>query len=406
MKNDPDETASQQKDELLTVRPLKKILIIFGTRPEVIKTAPVVIELKKHSDVFETVVCATAQHREMLDQSLHIFGINPDLDLDLMEYNQTLPQLTSRVLLQISRVLESEKPDVMLVQGDTTSVMGASLSAFYQQIPVGHIEAGLRTEDRYSPFPEEINRRLTSVLAKYHFAPTPKARDTLLAEGIPTDRIHVTGNTVIDALHLILRSARPKIVEEILELASRLKRRRLILVTAHRRENFGGPFEEVCKGLKGLAERNRDSFVVFPVHLNPNVREPVFRILGDTEGIYLIDPVGYDAMAHLMKESLFIITDSGGIQEEAPSLGKPVLVLRKNTERPEAIEAGVAKIIGPRADAIISEGEKLLHDQKEYEKMARVRNLYGDGKASVRIIDFLMENLPENKDSSRKGNCR
>ncbi len=384
---------------------MKKILIMIGTRPEAIKTAPVIIELKRRSDIFETIVCSTAQHREMLDQALDIFGITPDLDLNVMEPNQTLTQLTSRVLLQISQVLEAEKPDVTLVQGDTTSVMVASLSAFYQKIPVGHIEAGLRTEDRYSPFPEEMNRRLTSVLARYHFTPTSKARAALLAEGISTDRIHVTGNTVIDALHLILQKAKPKIVEEILGIASQAERKRLILVTAHRRENFGGPFEEVCKGLEGLAERNRDAFIVFPVHLNPNVREPVFRILGETEGIHLIDPVGYDAMAHLMKEAFFIMTDSGGIQEEAPALGKPVLVLRKNTERPEAIEAGVAKIIGPDKDAIIREGEKLLHNQEEYEKMARVRNLYGDGRAAERIADILVTDLLEKETLPDRGNC-
>jgi len=371
---------------------MKKILIIIGTRPEAIKMAPVITELKKYHEYFETKLCITAQHREMLDQVLMIFDIIPDIDLNLMETNQSLPNLTSRVLIKLTQVLKTEKPDLLLVQGDTTTVMTASLAAFYQRVPVGHIEAGLRTKDCYSPFPEEMNRRLTSVLATYHFAPTERAKQALLTEGVQEDLIFVTGNTVIDALHLILKKPRPDRVENILRSADLSSNNtKLILVTAHRRENFGQPFKEICKGLVALAERNQDISILYPVHLNPNVREAVFSILQNVKGIHLIDAVEYDVMAHLMKESYFIITDSGGIQEEAPWLGKPVLVLRTKTERPEAVEAGVAKIIGPRADAIIREGEKLLRNRDEYRNMAKRISLYGDGKAAERIIKVLLE---------------
>lgn len=371
---------------------MKKILIIIGTRPEAIKMAPVITELKKYHEYFETKLCITAQHREMLDQVLMIFDIIPDIDLNLMETNQSLPNLTSRVLIKLTQVLKTEKPDLLLVQGDTTTVMTASLAAFYQRVPVGHIEAGLRTKDCYSPFPEEMNRRLTSVLATYHFAPTERAKQALLTEGVQEDLIFVTGNTVIDALHLILKKPRPDRVENILRSADLSSNNtKLILVTAHRRENFGQPFKEICKGLVALAERNQDISILYPVHLNPNVREAVFSILQNVKGIHLIDAVEYDVMAHLMKESYFIITDSGGIQEEAPWLGKPVLVLRTKTERPEAVEAGVAKIIGPRADAIIREGEKLLRNRDEYKHMAKRISLYGDGKAAERIIKVLLE---------------
>lgn len=328
----------------------------------------------------------------MLDQVLLIFGIIPDIDLNLMEPDQALPNLTNRVLIKVTQVLEAEKPDVLLVQGDTTTVMAASLAAFYQRVPVGHIEAGLRTKDCYFPFPEEMNRRLTAALARYHFAPTERAKQSLLREGVPVDWIFVTGNTVIDTLQLILKKPRPDRVENILRSADLSSNStKLILVTAHRRENFGQPFKEICKGLVALAERNQDISILYPVHLNPNVRETVFSILQKVKGIHLIDAVEYDVMAHLMKESYFIITDSGGIQEEAPWLGKPVLVLRTKTERPEAVEAGVAKIIGPRADAIIREGEKLLRNRDEYRNMAKRISLYGDGKAAERIIKVLLE---------------
>ncbi|MBW1613590.1 MAG: UDP-N-acetylglucosamine 2-epimerase (non-hydrolyzing) [Deltaproteobacteria bacterium] len=371
---------------------MKKILIIIGTRPEAIKMAPVIIELKKYHQYFETRLCITAQHREMLDQALLLFGIIPDIDLNLMETNQSLPNLTRRILIKLPQVFEAEKPDVLLVQGDTTTVMAASLAAFYQRLPVGHIEAGLRTKDCYSPFPEEMNRRLTSVLASYHFAPTERAKQSLLTEGVPEDLIFVTGNTVIDALHLILKKPQPNKVENILKSADlSSNKKKLILVTAHRRENFGQPFKEICNGLVALAKRNQDISILYPVHLNPNIREPAFSILQDVKGIHLIDAVEYDVMAHLMKKSYFIITDSGGIQEEAPWLGKPVLILRNKTERQEAVEAGVAKIIGPRADAIILEGEKLLRNRDEYSNMAKKISLYGDGKAAERIIKALLE---------------
>jgi UDP-N-acetylglucosamine 2-epimerase (non-hydrolysing) len=372
---------------------MRKILVIIGTRPEAIKLSPVILDLEKHAQTFKTRVCVTAQHREMLDQVLGIFGIVPDIDLDLMEPDQNLPALTSRVMVELSRVLDEEKPNLLLVQGDTTTVMTASLAAFYEKVSVGHVEAGLRTKDRYVPFPEEMNRRLTSVLARYHFAPTERAKQSLLREGVPIDRIFVTGNTIIDALHFILNKPKPDRVKDILKSGDlSASRKKLILVTAHRRENFGQPFEEICRGLKALAERNQDVSILYPVHLNPNVREPVFRILQDIKGIHLTEPLEYDVLAHLMKESYFIITDSGGIQEEAPSLGKPVLILRTMTERPEVIEAGVAKIIGPKADAIIREGEKLLYDQDEYMSMARRISPYGDGRAAKKITGVLMEN--------------
>lgn len=371
---------------------MKKILIIIGTRPEAIKMAPVITELKKYPEYFETRLCVTAQHREMLDQVLLIFGIIPDIDLNLMEPDQALPNLTSRVLIKLTQVLKTEKPDLLLLQGDTTTVMTASLSAFYQRVPVGHVEAGLRTKDCYFPFPEEMNRRLTSILASYHFAPTERAKRALLTEGVQEDLIFVTGNTVIDALHLILKKPKPNRVENILKSADlSSNKKKLILVTAHRRENFGQPFKEICNGLVALAKRNQDISILYPVHPNPNVREPAFSMLQDVKGIHLIDAVEYDVMAHLMKKSYFIITDSGGIQEEAPWLGKPVLVLRTKTERPEAVEAGVAKIIGPRADAIIMEGEKLLRNRGEYSNMAKRISLYGDGKSSERIIKVLLE---------------
>jgi UDP-N-acetylglucosamine 2-epimerase (non-hydrolysing) len=372
---------------------MKKILIILGTRPEAIKMAPVIIELSRYPKSFETRLCVTAQHRQMLDQVLGIFGIVPDIDLNLMEPDQTLPELTSRVLVEVSKVLAAEKPDLLLVQGDTTTVMAASLAAFYQKVTVGHVEAGLRTDDSCFPFPEEINRRLTSVLTRHHFAPTERAKESLRKEGVPPDWISVTGNTVIDALHIILERPRPARVAEILEsVDSPSEKRKLILVTAHRRESFGRPFEEICRGLMALAERNRDVSILYPVHLNPKVREPVFRILQNIGEVHLIDSVDYDVMAHLMNECYFIITDSGGIQEEAPSLGKPVLVLRDKTERPEAVEAGVARIIGPRADAIVREGEKLLRDQSAYRSMARRISPYGDGRAAQRIVKILLNN--------------
>ncbi len=312
-----------------------RILSIFGTRPEAIKMAPVVRELQKYPDRVECVVCVTAQHRQMLDQAMGIFGIKPDIDLDLMEENQNPAILTARAMLALTEVLEQVRPDLVLVQGDTTTAMAGALAAFHQKIPVGHIEAGLRTYNRYSPFPEEINRRLVGVLATYHFAPTRTAAQALRAENIPDENIFITGNTVIDALLWITRQPLSKTTEELLTRL-RIKYReqnqlKTILLTAHRRENFGQPLENICIALRELVYRNRDIQIVYPLHLNPNVREPVQRILDGNERIHLIDPLPYDSFAHLMNQAYLIITDSGGIQEEAPALGKPVLVLRNGT---------------------------------------------------------------------------
>ena len=360
-----------------------RILSIFGTRPEAIKMAPVVKELEKHQDSIESFVCVTAQHREMLDQVLSLFEIEPQVDLDLMEANQTLSSLTARALNGVTNVLLDIKPDIVLLQGDTTTAMVASLASFYQKIMVGHIEAGLRTYDKYSPFPEEINRRLVSAMATYNFAPTQKAANALMTEGFSKESIFITGNTVIDALLSTIK----KDCE--LDMDFLDPKKKLILVTAHRRENFGKPFQNMCKALKEIVVRNTDIEVVYPVHLNPNVRKPVNQILENTERFHLIEPLGYKKFVHLMNRSALILTDSGGIQEEAPSLGKPVLVLRNETERPEAVEAGTAKLVGTETETIVSETEKLLHDSDEYEKMARAVNPYGDGNAAKRIVEIV-----------------
>lgn len=367
-----------------------RVLSVFGTRPEAIKMAPVVRELERHPDSIESRTCVTAQHREMLDQVMDIFGIEPDIDLDLMQPGQKLPELTSRVLLSVAQVLEQEQPDCLLVQGDTTTVMAATLAAFYQRIPVGHIEAGLRTRDRYSPFPEEMNRRVADALATFHFAPTQTAASALRQEGVAESNIYVTGNTVIDALLWVVRQPEPP---EIANLTARFSGRRLILVTAHRRENFGAPFEQVCLGLRELAQHNPDIAIVYPVHLNPNVRDPVYRILDGERRVHLVDPLPYSSFVHLMNRADIILTDSGGIQEEAPALGKPVLVLRWETERPEAIEAGTAKLVGPDARAIVRETEHLLRDPEAYQRMSNAVSPYGDGHAAERIVQVLLECL-------------
>jgi len=365
-----------------------RILSVFGTRPEAIKMAPVVRELEENPDRIESRVCVTAQHREMLDQVLDIFGIKPDIDLDLMQTGQTLPELTSRVILGITRVLEQEQPDCVLIQGDTTTVMATALAAFYQRIPVGHVEAGLRTRNRYSPFPEEINRRVADVLTTFYFAPTQTAADALRCEGVSDDDIYVTGNTVIDALLWIVRQPEPP---EVASVIARIEGRKLILVTAHRRENFGVPFEQICLGLRELARRNPDVAIVYPVHLNPNVQDPVHRILDGEQRVHLIKPLSYLPFVHLMNRAEIVLTDSGGIQEEAPALGKPVLVMRRETERPEAIEAGTAKLIGPDAGAIVRETERLLHDKDAYREMANAVSPYGDGHAAERIVRVLLD---------------
>lgn len=368
-----------------------RILSIFGTRPEAIKMAPVVKELEKHNDSVESVVCVTAQHREMLDQVLCLFEIEPEIDLDIMEPSQTLASLTSKAMKGLTDVVNDVRPDVVLLQGDTTTAMLASLASFYEKAAVGHVEAGLRTYDRYSPFPEEINRRLISALATYNFAPTQTAVDALIAEGFARESIFLTGNTVIDALLMTVR----KKCELGMDFLNRDKK--LILVTAHRRESFGRPFQNICNGLKEVAIRNPEVEIVYPVHLNPNVRRVVFETISDQERFHLIEPLEYKKFVHLMNSSYIILTDSGGIQEEAPALGKPVLVLREKTERPEAVESGTAKLIGTDTEVIISETEKLLYNEEEYNKMSNAVSPYGDGHAAERIVGILLsKNMGQN----------
>jgi UDP-N-acetylglucosamine 2-epimerase (non-hydrolysing) len=366
---------------------MKRILTIFGTRPEAIKLAPVILELKKHPERIESLVCVTAQHREMLDQVLEWFQIRPDYDLDLMLPDQGLAEFASRALVSVSQVLQKVQPDVVLVQGDTTTAMMAALAAFYRRIPVGHVEAGLRTRNRYNPFPEEINRRMAGVLASYHFAPTERAAAALRAEQVPEESIFITGNTVVDALLMTVQ--RP--VD--LELGFGLDGRRLILVTAHRRESFGAPFESLCLALRDLAGRNPDVEIVYPVHLNPKVREPVGRILAGQPRIHLLEPLRYEQFAHLMAQAYLILTDSGGIQEEAPVLGKPTLVMRETTERPEAIEAGTANLVGTDRHRIVAEAECLLHDPEAYRAMAQAGSPFGDGQAAERIVNILLSEI-------------
>jgi len=371
-----------------------RVLAVFGTRPEAIKMAPVVRELARHPDLVEPQVCVTAQHRELLDQVLNLFDIRPDIDLDLMRPGQTLPALTARVLTGMTHVLARQRPDWVLIQGDTTTVLATALAAFYLKIPVGHVEAGLRTSDRYFPFPEEINRRLVGALATYHFAPTPRARMALLSEGVDPESIFVTGNTVVDALYWIL--GRPP-SPEAQALLARIERdqQKLILVTAHRRESFGEPFIEICQGLRAVVDRNPEVMLVYPVHPNPNVRKPVKRFLSGHERILLLEPLSYEPFVRLMQACYLVLTDSGGLQEEAPVLGKPVLVLRSRTERPEAVEAGVARLIGTSKERIVSEVERLLGDEDAYQKMAQAGSLFGDGHAAERIVRILLEGTSE-----------
>ena len=337
---------------------------------------------------FESKICATAQHRQMLDSALGIFGIRPDFDLDVMEPNQTLSSLTARVITAFDEVLTREKPDWVLVQGDTTTVMAASLVAFYHRVKVGHVEAGLRTDDKYSPFPEEVNRRVADVLADLYFAPTEGNRQALLRENVADDKIVITGNTVIDALKWTAGRVRKRPLPA--ELAS-LNGRRVILVTAHRRENHGAPLLDVCEALREVADRYADDVhLVYPVHLNPNVRGPVFEQLGAISNVSLIDPVDYETIVQLMCRAHLVVTDSGGLQEEAPSLDKPVIVLRESTERPEAVELGAARLVGANKELIVREVSRLLDDEEAYRKMASVDNPYGDGRASERIVEALL----------------
>ncbi|MCM8788023.1 MAG: UDP-N-acetylglucosamine 2-epimerase (non-hydrolyzing) [Candidatus Omnitrophica bacterium] len=369
---------------------VKKVIVVFGTRPEVIKMAPVIRELQKYPKIFKVSICVTAQHREMLDEMLNLFKIKPDYDLNIMENNQSPFEVTAKVLMNIREVLECQCPDIVLVQGDTTTTLATSLASFYLKIKIGHIEAGLRTTDKYKPFPEEINRRLTSHLADFHFVPTQKAKENLLTEGIKKDNIFLTGNTVIDALFYILKfikKSKKKLDERFCFL--NLKKNKLILVTAHRRENFGKPLENICLALKQLVERNKNIEIIYPVHPNPNVWGVVRKILKDITRIYLIKPLDYISFAYLLHNSHLVLTDSGGIQEEAPSLGKPVLVMREKTERPEAIEASAARLVGTDTVNIVKNVEMLLYNRKIYIKMSKATNPFGDGKASRRIVRIL-----------------
>lgn len=375
---------------------MKKILLIFGTRPEAIKMAPLVKEFEKHSNIISK-VCVTAQHREMLDQVLEMFDIKSDYDLNIMKPGQDLFDVTSNVLLGLKDVLNDFSPDVVLVHGDTTTTSSASLASFYNKIKVGHVEAGLRTGDMYSPWPEEANRQITGVLANYHFAPTTTSANNLLKENKNPKDIVVTGNTVIDALFLALDKIekndelKSKIIESINSQYELKDDKKIILVTGHRRENFGEGFINICEALKTIALNNPDIDIVYPVHLNPNVQKPVHEILSDTSNVYLINPLQYEEFIFLMNKSYFIITDSGGVQEEAPSLGKPVLVMRDTTERPEALEAGTVKLVGTSKETIIKEAQKLLDDENEYNTMSKAHNPYGDGKACERIVNFIKE---------------
>ena len=379
---------------------MKKILITFGTRPEAIKMAPLIKEFEKYRDKVDVRVCVTAQHREMLDQVLDFFEIKTDYDLNIMKKNQDLYDITINILNGIKNILEDVNPDIVLVHGDTTTTFVSSLAAFYKKIKVGHVEAGLRTYNLYSPWPEEANRQLTGVLANFHFAPTEKAKNNLINEGKDEKTIIVTGNTVIDALFLTIEKIRSdyKLEKSILEKFKKLgisfyKEKKIILVTGHRRENFGEGFKNICYALKELALNNPDVEIIYPVHLNPNVRKPVKDILSNIKNIHLIEPLDYVSFIYLMSKSYLIITDSGGIQEEAPSLGKPVLVMRDTTERPEAVEAGTVKLVGTDRKKIVVETESLLKSLDKYEKMSKAHNPYGDGKASKRIIKFLDEEV-------------
>lgn len=383
---------------------MQKIMLVFGTRPEAIKMAPLVLALRKHSDMFETIVCVTGQHRQMLDQVLDIFEIRPDYDLNIMKQGQDLYDITARVLTGMRDVLNEAQPDMVLVHGDTTTSTAAALAAFYRQIPVGHVEAGLRTHDIYSPWPEELNRQITGRIASCNFAPTPLSRKNLTDEGVPENRITVTGNTVIDALFSIVDKIKNdsslcvKITEELAKAGydpSRLKDgKKLVLITGHRRENFGDGFISMCRAIKTLSEKYPDVDFVYPMHLNPNVRRPIHEVFGNNlQGLgnmFFIEPLEYLSFVFLMEKSNIVLTDSGGIQEEAPGLGKPVLVMRDTTERPEAIEAGTVKLVGTDYDRIVNEVSALLDSPSIYDSMSKAVNPYGDGKACERIIETLI----------------
>lgn len=390
---------------------MKKIMLVFGTRPEAIKMAPLVKELQQYPEKFETIVCVTGQHREMLDQVLDIFEIKPDYDLNIMKQGQDLYDVTARVLTGMRDVLKEVRPDLVLVHGDTTTSTAAALAAFYQQIPVGHVEAGLRTHNIYSPWPEEMNRQITGRIATYHFAPTPLSKQNLLAEGVKEEHIHVTGNTVIDALYMVVDKIKnDKVLDA--ELEYQLKQagydvnrlmgeKKLVLITGHRRENFGDGFIHMCTAIKNLTQKYPDVDFVYPMHLNPNVRKPIQEVFagldslslgegwGEASNMFFIEPLEYLSFVYLMEKSTIVLTDSGGIQEEAPGLGKPVLVMRDTTERPEALEAGTVKLVGTSYDKIVAEVSTLLDNQEYYEKMSKAVNPYGDGMACNRIVNIL-----------------
>ena len=383
----------------------KKIMLVFGTRPEAIKMAPLVKEFQKHVDKCETLICVTGQHREMLDQVLHIFDIQPDYDLNIMKQGQDLYDVTARVLLGMRDVLKEVHPDIVLVHGDTTTSTAAALAAFYQQIPVGHVEAGLRTHNIYSPWPEEMNRQITGRIAQFHFAPTPLSKQNLLDEHVKEEQITVTGNTVIDALYMVVdkikqNKALDAELEAVLKQAgygvNRLTGgKKLVLITGHRRENFGDGFISMCKAIQALTQKYPDVDFVYPMHLNPNVRKPIHEVFGEDlsnlGNMFFIEPLEYLSFVYLMEKSTIVLTDSGGIQEEAPGLGKPVLVMRDTTERPEALEAGTVKLVGTNYDKIVGEVSALLDDESYYNEMSQAVNPYGDGKACERIVNALMK---------------
>lgn len=408
----------------------KKVMLVFGTRPEAIKMAPLVLELQKHNDIFDTIVCVTGQHREMLHQVLDIFGIHPHYDLNIMKQGQDLYDVTARVLLGMRDVFKQAKPDIVLVHGDTTTSSAAALSAFYQQIPVAHVEAGLRTHNIYSPWPEEMNRQLTARIASYHFAPTPLSRENLIKENIHHNNIIVTGNTVIDALYWVVQKIRDnqelnlRLQKSLRQAgydvqrltsnsasassgsAAAIQKRRLILITGHRRENFGTGFLQICTAIKQLAVKYPEVDFVYPMHLNPNVRKPIQDVFGSStnpqspilnpqsSNIFFIEPLEYFSFVYLMEKSTLVLTDSGGIQEEAPALGKPVLVMRETTERPEALTAGTVKLVGTSTQTILTQVSTLLDSPQAYDQMSRAVNPYGDGKACQRIVQFLRNLTP------------
>lgn len=397
----------------------KRVMLVFGTRPEAIKVAPLVKAFQKHTDRFETIVCVTGQHREMLDQVLHLFDIKPDYDLNIMKQGQDLYDVTARVLTGLRDVYTEAKPDIVFVHGDTSTSMASALAAFYKQIPVAHIEAGLRTHNIYSPWPEEMNRQITSRISAFNLAPTPLSKENLLKEGVDESTITVTGNTVIDALYMVLdkiksdKGLQSEIKDTLLEsglpgemvedfMSPLPNKRKLVLITGHRRENFGDGFINMCNAIKTLTEKYPDVDFVYPMHLNPNVRKPIKEIFGEAavsknieessgSNIYFIEPLEYLPFVYLMNQSTLVLTDSGGIQEEAPGLGKPVLVMRDTTERPEAVDAGTVKLVGTNYDLIVTETSRLLDDQEYYNTMSQANNPYGDGQACERIIEFVGE---------------